>query len=214
MGIFVSKDVINDSKRKKYWQMSYKKEKEELKIHLKELGVMTKQLLVHANVCMDIGLEQHQIEKIAYAAKFHDIGKRYIPTQILYKPAKLTQDEFEIMKQHTVIGYHLLKKSKMEQKIKEYACEICLHHHERSDGNGYPHGLKEQEIPIWVQIVALTDVYHALTHERCYKESYSSTEALNMMWKGECGMFNQKLLKYFTEWIEKNTWYLNNQLVP
>ena len=113
------------------------------------------------------------IEEIATAAIMHDLGKITIPDAILNKPAKLTFDEFEIMKTHTVKGCEILERIPKYNvnTVFKYAYDICRHHHERWDGNGYPDKLKGDDIPIWAQVVAVADVYDALTAERVYKKT-------------------------------------------
>lgn len=149
------------------------------------------------------------IEEIATAAIMHDLGKITIPDAILNKPAKLTFDEFEIMKTHTVKGCEILERIPKYNvnTVFKYAYDICRHHHERWDGNGYPDKLKGEEIPIWAQVVAVADVYDALTAERVYKKAFDHETAINMILNGECGVFNPELLecvKSYEKEIEKN----------
>lgn len=147
----------------------------------------------------EYNMEYEQILKIANAAILHDIGKFAIPDSILFKPGKLTEEEFRIMKTHSNRGYVVLKKfpDVMDAETHAYACDICLHHHERWDGNGYPEGLKGDEISIGAQVVSLVDVFTALTSPRVYKQVYSPEQAQKMINDGECGQFNPKLLKAF-----------------
>lgn len=134
---------------------------------------------------------------ITTASALHDIGKIGIDEKILNKPGKLTAEEFEIMKQHTVIGEEMLKNLEFyqDEELVRYAREICRWHHERYDGRGYPDGLKGDEIPIAAQVVSLADVYDALTSERVYKSAYSHDVAMEMILNGECGQFNPLLLE-------------------
>ena len=127
------------------------------------------------------------------------MGKIAIPDAILNKPGRLTKDEFEVMKTHTVQGARLLSQISQLKDFGayQYAYDIALHHHERWDGGGYPHGLKGNEIPLWAQIVSLVDVYDALVSKRCYKDAYSFNTALQMILDGKCGQFNPKLLQCF-----------------
>lgn len=145
-------------------------------------------------------LSAHEREQIAMAAILHDVGKIAIPDHILNKPGKLTKEEFEIMKQHTVLGYELLESiSRIRNStLYGYAYDICRHHHERWDGKGYPDGLRGEEISPWAQIVGLADVYDALTSERVYKPSYTHEESVHMILNGECGKFNPKLMEVFS----------------
>lgn len=137
-----------------------------------------------------------QKEEIATAAILHDVGKIAIPDSILNKPGRLTNEEFEIMKSHTVQGCELLERIPeiTHHPIYKYAYDICRHHHERWDGRGYPDGLAGEEISPWSQIVALADVYDALTTDRVYKKAYTHEESLQMILNGECGQFNPKLM--------------------
>ena len=134
---------------------------------------------------------------ISTASALHDIGKIMIDEKILNKPGKLTKEEFEIMKTHSMLGATILKELPMYQKktLVSVAYEICRWHHERYDGKGYPDGLKGEEIPISAQVVALADVYDALTSERCYKKAFSKEKAMEMILDGQCGAFNPLLLE-------------------
>mgnify|MGYP002769794593 CR=1 FL=1 len=137
---------------------------------------------------------------IRTASALHDIGKISIPESILNKPGKLTKEEFETMKTHTTIGADILDKLPFQQEseLVKTAYSICRWHHERWDGRGYPDGLKGDEIPIAAQVVALADVYDALTSERCYKKAFDHDTAVQMILNGECGQFNPLLLECLT----------------
>lgn len=142
-------------------------------------------------------LDSSDIALISTASALHDIGKIAIPDEILNKPGKLTSDEFEKMKSHTVIGARMLSEltaEEQERPLVKRAYEICRWHHERYDGKGYPDGLSGDDIPISAQVVAISDVYDALTSERCYKRAFSHAEAIRMIAEGECGNFNPLLL--------------------
>ncbi len=146
-------------------------------------------------------LSQADIRFISTASALHDIGKISVPEEILNKPGRFTPEEFEIMKSHTVEGANMLAAipfRKNETLIK-IGYDICRHHHERYDGKGYPDGLKGDDIPIAAQVVALADVYDALTSERCYKKAFDSDTAINMILNGECGQFNPLLLECLKE---------------
>ena len=134
---------------------------------------------------------------IRTASALHDIVKIMIDEKILNKPGKLTKEEFEIMKTHSMLGASILKELPTYQKktLVSVAYEICRWHHERYDGKGYPDGLKGEEIPISAQVVALADVYDALTSERCYKKAFSKEKAMEMILDGQCGAFNPLLLE-------------------
>ena len=133
---------------------------------------------------------------ISTASALHDIGKINIPESILNKPGRLTPEEFAIMKTHTTIGADILDKLPFHQdsELVKTAYQICRWHHERWDGRGYPDGLKGADIPIAAQVVALADVYDALTSERCYKKAFDHETAMQMILNGECGAFNPLLL--------------------
>ena len=141
------------------------------------------------------------ISLISTASALHDIGKINIPESILNKPGKLTKEEFEIMKTHTTIGAEILDNLPFQQEslLVKTAYAICRWHHERWDGRGYPDGLKGEEIPIAAQVVAMADVYDALTSERCYKKAFDHDTAMQMILNGECGQFNPLLLECLTE---------------
>lgn len=169
--------------------------------HVRRIRDLTKLFLEDLR---EIGFEgcavtDEQIEQIATAAIMHDVGKIAIPDRILNKPGRLTPEEFEVMKTHTIKGCELLERipKSRDNPIYRYAYDICRHHHEKWDGNGYPDGLKGEQISIWSQVVSLADCYDALTSERVYKPPYSSPEAVNMILNGECGAFNPTLLRTF-----------------
>jgi len=133
-----------------------------------------------AEIANTMGLPSEQVEAFLYAAPMHDIGKIGIPDHILLKPGKLTPEEWEIMKQHTVIGASILEGATSEV-IKQGAV-IALNHHERWDGSGYPNGLKGENIPLGGRITAIADVFDALTSKRPYRpSSFSVPEALKMI---------------------------------
>ncbi|MCA0695994.1 HD domain-containing protein, partial [Clostridioides difficile] len=143
-------------------------------------------------------LSESDITLISTASSLHDIGKISIPNKILNKPGRLTVEEFDVIKKHSKIGAKMLQELSVEQQessLVKVAYEICRWHHERYDGNGYPDGLKGEEIPISAQVVALADVYDALTSERCYKKAYSHDKAVEMILNGKCGSFNPILLQ-------------------
>lgn len=173
--------------------------------------------VIHINLITQLLLEQlvkktgkYQLSwedrfLIATASALHDIGKIGIDEKILNKPGKLTKEEFEIMKTHTLIGAQMLDNLDMyrNEKLLKLAYEICRWHHERYDGKGYPDGLVGEEIPISAQVVSLADVYDALVSERVYKKAFSHEKALEMIQNGECGTFNPLLLQCMTEAQEK-----------
>ena len=142
---------------------------------------------------------------ITTAASLHDIGKIGINEKILNKAGRLTPQEIEKIKEHTVIGASILENMELfkDEELVKTAYQICRWHHERYDGRGYPDGLKGEEIPVSAQVVALADVYDALVSRRVYKKSYSHEEAMKMIFGGECGAFNPVLLQCLTEAQDK-----------
>lgn len=150
-------------------------------------------------------LTEEDIAMICSVSSLHDIGKITVPEEILNKPDKLTDEEWAIMKMHTVRGDKMLWDIQVDQdqKLLRYAHDICLYHHERYDGSGYPDGLVGEEIPLAAQVVSLADVYDALTSKRAYKDAFSHEKAVAMIVGGECGAFNPILLRAFAEISDK-----------
>ena len=142
-----------------------------------------------------------QQDHIPLASALHDIGKIAIDEKILNKPGRLTPEEFELVKTHSMRGAEMLHDLDNfgEQPLLQTAYEIARWHHERWDGRGYPDGLKGDEIPISAQLVSLADVYDALTSDRCYKKAYPHEKAVQMILNGECGAFNPLLLQCLTD---------------
>lgn len=159
-------------------------------------NILAKQVM---NDLPEYKLDQRKVDLITSASALHDIGKIMISDSILLKPAKLTQDEFEIMKGHSIAGCEMLKKAPRDwsSDYLDTSMEICRWHHEKYDGKGYPDGLKGDEIPISAQIVSIADCYDALINKRCYKSAYPMDDAFNMIVNGECGAFSDKLLACF-----------------
>ena len=141
-------------------------------------------------------LPEDVITLIGNASALHDIGKMEIDEAVLNKPGKLTAEEFEVMKAHTLIGARMLAGEAIDQEnpLVKTAYEICRWHHERYDGRGYPDGLVGEDIPISAQVVALADVYDALVSVRVYKAAYDHDTAVRMILNGECGVFNPLLM--------------------
>ena len=165
--------------------------------HVQRIHHITKFLLSHT--ALGEGLSEEDINQIALAAVMHDVGKIAIPDAILNKPGRLTPEEFEIMKTHTIQGAQLLEKIPQlrENEAYRYAYDIARHHHERWDGRGYPDGLKGDEISVWAQVVSLADVYDALSCKRVYKDAFPREKVLEMICGGQCGAFNPRLLECF-----------------
>lgn len=175
-------------------------------LHVLHINQITQMLLDNLVKKTDqYNLTWHDRFLIATASALHDIGKIGIPEEILNKPGRLTDEEFDIMKKHTVIGEEILKELDMyqDEKLVQVAMQICRWHHERYDGRGYPDGLKGEEIPISAQVVSVADVYDALTSNRVYKKAYSHEKAMQMIINGECGSFNPTLLDCLIEIQDK-----------
>ena len=172
-------------------------------LHVLHVNAITHYLLTQLVKITDkYPLSKSDITLISTASSLHDIGKISIPDEILNKPGRLTDEEFEIIKTHSLVGAKMLSElptEQLESPLVKVAYEICRWHHERYDGRGYPDRLKGDEIPISAQVVALADVYDALTSERCYKKAYSHEEALAMILDGQCGTFNPILLQCLKE---------------
>lgn len=169
-------------------------------LHIRRIRSFTN-VLLHA-LSEDInqyGLNPRMITTITSASSMHDIGKISIPDSILLKPGRLTSDEFEVMKQHTVKGCDILNQFRHinDKQYLKFCYDICKYHHERWDGNGYPEGLKGDRIPLCAQVVAIADVYDALTTNRVYKPAYTHEKAVQMIINGECGVFSTNMLRAF-----------------
>ncbi len=167
--------------------------------HVRRIHDITYYLL--RSTPLGAGLTEGEIRLIGIGAITHDVGKISIPDAVLNKPGRLTPEEFELMKSHTVKGAELLAKipQMRDHPAFPYAYDIALHHHERWDGRGYPEGLAGDQISIWAQVVSLADVYDALVSRRCYKDALPPDTAVRMILNGECGAFNPRLLDYFRQ---------------
>ena len=178
-------------------------------LHVRHVHLLTEMLLRELMRMTDrYKLSMTDVSLITTASSLHDIGKIAIDGAILNKPGRLTPEEFQIMKTHSTIGADMLQELPIHQNepLIKTAIEICRWHHERYDGRGYPDGLKGDEIPISAQIVALADVYDALTSDRVYKKAISHEKAVQMILDGECGAFNPLLmdcLKNVSETIQQ-----------
>lgn len=149
----------------------------------------------------ECGLTPEQLDQIGWASSLHDIGKIAIPDNIILKPGKLTDDEFELIESHTTKGAEIILHSVRlnDKTIFDYAYDIARHHHEKYDGKGYPDGLKGDEISIAAQLVSLADVYDAHVSKRVYKAAYEPDKAYQMIMGGHSGAFSPQLLKAFEE---------------
>lgn len=174
--------------------------------HCEKVRKFTEILLEKLQIyCPEYKLTKKICEHIAFAAMTHDIGKIAVPDHILHKPGRLDHDEFQIMQNHTRKGRkifeHVLKTMSKEDdgyELFHYCAEVCMYHHERFDGGGYPKGLAKDDIPISAQVVGLADAYDVLISERIYKQAYSDVEAFDMILEGQCGIFNPRLLEIFS----------------
>lgn len=168
--------------------------------HIRRIRMFTRILLEDVAENYQVyNLDARKIRLITDASSLHDIGKIAIPDRILNKPGRLTEEEFEIMKTHTLQGCALLADLDRlrDQEYFDYAYQICRYHHERWDGRGYPDGLKGDSIPICAQVVAIADCYDALTTDRVYKKAIPPSQAFTMILNGECGKFAPRLLECF-----------------
>lgn len=170
--------------------------------HVKRIRCFTNSLLTYVyNNLPQYTISKQDIEIISMAATTHDLGKIAIPDAILLKPGKLTKEEFDVMKTHTVKGYEMMG-SFNEMDVNNYLLyckDICLYHHEKWDGKGYPYGLKGSEIPIWAQVVSIADCFDALVSDRPYKKAFTPEKAAEMIFNGECGAFSPELLQAFKQ---------------
>lgn len=148
----------------------------------------------------ELGWEEERAERMLYASTMHDIGKIGVPDRILLKPDTLTDEEFEQMKEHTVIGHRILSGS--DNAIMELSARIALTHHEKWDGSGYPNGISEEEIPVEGRVVAVADVFDALTTERPYKEAFPIDKSIDII-KGDSGShFDPKMVSVFDSCLD------------
>ena len=180
-------------------------------LHVLHIRTLTELLLRRLTLKTDrYQLTPSDINLICIASALHDVGKIGIPSEVLNKPGRLTEEEFAIMKSHTTIGSDMMDAAPVQgsEPLIKVARSICRWHHERWDGRGYPDGLKGDDIPISAQIVALADVYDALTSARVYKPPYEHKKAVQMILNGECGAFNPLLLEILQETAEQLPEYM------
>lgn len=147
-----------------------------------------------------LGASSEEANILRLASPMHDIGKIGIPDLILNKPGKLTEEEFEVIKTHTEIGYEVLKQS--NRRIMKTAATIALQHHERWDGNGYPYGIKGEEIDLFSRITSVCDVYDALSHKRIYKDAWPEEEVHEYFKSMRSQMFDPKVVDKLFEHID------------
>lgn len=182
--------------------------------HSARIKGYTRILLEQVNDVYETQLSSEEKE-IAYAASvLHDVGKIAIPDSVLLKPGRFTRDEFEIMKQHTVLGCKIIESIRgfQDRRFLECCHTICRYHHERYDGKGYPDGLEGEDIPLIAQIVSMADVYEALVSKRSYRQSFTLEKAYEMIVSGECGAFSPNLLECLSRAREQMEAYARQPL--
>lgn len=184
-------------------------------VSLNDIGTTDDSTLVHSvNTTVfalllgqKLGLSESKLRKLAEGTLLHDIGKTILDTHILYKPTKLSKSEFEHVKRHTTLGYEILKNNPI---LTELPRLISLQHHERIDGSGYPKGLKGDEIHLFSRIVAIADMYDALTSERCYHRAISNQRAVEILTENSADKIDPALLALF---IQNIAIYPNGSMV-
>lgn len=145
-----------------------------------------------------LGLSGDQLKQAGTAGLLHDVGKMAIPNEVLNKPGKLTDDEFIIVKSHPQRGWEILKSC---YQVKESALDVCLHHHERVDGQGYPEKLSGDKLTMFARMGAVCDVYDAISSARCYKEAWEPAEAIRKMATWKNGHFDETIFHAFVKTI-------------
>lgn len=163
--------------------------------HIKRVAAMSYILAKKA------GLEEEDAKTLRLVSPMHDVGKIGVSDAILLKPGKLTVEEFEIMKEHSTIGYDILKGT--HKKTLNIAATVAYEHHEKWDGSGYPRGLKGEEISIFGRITGLVDVYDALANKRCYKDAWENEEINNYLVKQSGTQFDPKLVEIFLNSVDE-----------
>ena len=162
--------------------------------------VHSKQVAKYAvMIAKEMGFSERELEVIEQAALIHDIGKVGISDTILNKPAKLTEEEYEIIKQHPVLGVRALK----HMRLLQTEVAMIKHHHERWDGKGYPDGLKGEEIPLVARILGVADAFDAMTSDRAYRQAHTREYALNELKTGSGAQFDPKVVEAFVKVLEK-----------
>ena len=167
--------------------------------HIYHVKKITELLLRELSVSRpELSLSEEDIIAVSMASSLHDIGKMQVPQSILNKPGTLSPVEYDIVKKHSIFGEKMIRNAQpegVEPQVIEYALQIAKYHHERIDGAGYPEGLCDDEIPLCAKVVALADVFDALTSPRSYKEAFSQDVAIQMITNGMCGAFDEELVE-------------------
>ncbi|OQW39083.1 MAG: phosphodiesterase [Proteobacteria bacterium SG_bin4] len=145
-----------------------------------------------------MGLQGEQLRQAGVAGLLHDVGKMAVPNEVLEKPGKLTDEEFSIMRSHPRRGWEILKSC---YQVQESALDVCLHHHERMDGQGYPEKLSGNQLTLFARMGAVCDVYDAISSERCYKKAWSPSESIHKMASWKDGHFDEKVFHAFVKTI-------------
>jgi len=145
-----------------------------------------------------MGLQGEQLRQAGVAGLLHDVGKMAVPNEVLEKPGKLTDEEFSIMRSHPRRGWEILKSC---YQVQESALDVCLHHHERMDGQGYPEKLSGDQLTLFARMGAVCDVYDAISSERCYKKAWSPSESIHKMASWKDGHFDEKVFHAFVKTI-------------
>jgi putative two-component system response regulator len=153
-----------------------------------------------AQLAATLGLPRERVEMLRVAAPLHDVGKIGVPDGVLLKPGKVTREEMAVIRGHPTIGAKILASSRSE--LLQLCEAISLHHHERWDGGGYPHGLRAAEIPIEARIVAVADVFDALTHTRPYKKAWSMEDALEELRRQRGTQFDPEVVDAFIAGVQ------------
>lgn len=145
-----------------------------------------------------LGLKGEELRQAGVAGLLHDVGKMAVPNEVLEKPGKLTDEEFSIMRSHPRRGWEILKSC---YQVHESALDVCLHHHERMDGQGYPEKLKGDQLTLFARMGAVCDVYDAISSERCYKKAWSPSESIHKMASWKDGHFDETVFHAFVKTI-------------
>ena len=168
----------------------------------KETGNHVKRVAEYSKLlALFYGLDEEEAELLRKASPMHDIGKIAIPDAILNKKGQFTDEEFELMKAHSQIGYDMINQS--NRPLLKTAAILAFQHHERFDGDGYPQGLKGEEIHIYCRITALADVFDALGSDRCYKKAWNDNRIFDFFKQEKGGYFDPRLVNIFFENLDK-----------